>query len=282
MKTHYLFKSIVVLMAFSLIGCNKDEENSKNSGKLTTEDVSVNVKMDAISNDISEIAEDQLNVQSTARTENYHSVLPDCATVTTTVQGSTWTRVIDFGTTGCQYYNGAILRGQIIVSGSTNFDQSPYVWTYNFNNFYYNNILVEGTKTLSRSIQATNALSTPHPVVGIDLDLNITLPNGNTYSRVGTRTRELIEGYDTPLVFLDNVYRITGNWTTTGANSSHTSTITTPLRIEIACFYKLVSGVITINRNNHTAVLDYGNGHCDNTATISIDGGTPYTFTFRD
>ncbi|ESU29418.1 hypothetical protein FLJC2902T_08200 [Flavobacterium limnosediminis JC2902] len=280
MKTSNLLKSIVVITALSLIGCNKDQEENNDSGRLTTEDISANAKMDAISNDISEIAEDRLNTQSSARTANFQSILPDCASVTTTVSGNTWTSVINFGTTGCQYYNGAMLRGEIIVSGSTNFDQSPYVWTYNFNNFYYNDILVEGTKTLSRTVQATAALATPHPVVVIDLDLDITLPNGNEYSRVGTRTRELIEGYDTPLLFLDNVYQITGNWTTTGANSSHISTITTPLRVEIDCLHKLVSGVITITRNNHIAVLDYGNGNCDNTATIAMDGGAPYTFTF--
>ncbi|HSD13443.1 MAG TPA: hypothetical protein VLB74_02205 [Flavobacterium sp.] len=279
MNTTNFLKSIVLIMALSLIGCNKDEETG-NASQITTEDVNINSKIDAISNDISEIAEDQLNVQNTTGRENYHSILPDCATVTTTVNGNTWTSVVDFGTTGCQYHNGAMLRGQIIISGSTDFHQSPYVWTYNFNNFHYNNILVEGTKTLSRTIQATDALATPHPVVVIDLDLDITLPNGNTYSRTGTRTRELIEGYDTPLVFHDNVYRITGNWNTTGANSSYTSTITTPLRVEIGCTYKLVSGVLTINRNDHTAVLDYGDGHCDNMATISIDGGAPTSFTF--
>lgn len=279
MKTRNLFKSLILVMALSLIGCSKEDGENSNSERLTTEDISINAKMDAISNDISDIAEDQLNDQSSGRSP-YTSILPECATVTTTVNGNTWTRTIDFGTMGCQFYNGAILRGQIIISGSTNFEQSPYVWTYNFNNFHYDNILVEGTKTLSRTVQTTDAQSTPHPVVEIDLDLDITLPNGNTYTRTGTRTRELIEGYDTPLIFTDNVYLITGSWTTAGANSSYVSAISTPLRIEIDCHYKLVSGILILNRNNHNAVLNYGNGNCDNTATITIDGGVPTTFTF--
>lgn len=279
MKTRNLFKSLILVMALSLIGCSKEDGENSNSERLTTEDISINAKMDAISNDISDIAEDQLNDQSSGRSP-YTSILPECATVTTAVNGNTWTRTIDFGTMGCQFYNGAILRGQIIISGSTNFEQSPYVWTYNFNNFHYDNILVEGTKTLSRTVQTTDAQSTPHPVVEIDLDLDITLPNGNTYTRTGTRTRELIEGYDTPLIFTDNVYLITGSWTTAGANSSYVSAISTPLRIEIDCHYKLVSGILILNRNNHNAVLNYGNGNCDNTATITIDGGAPTTFTF--
>nr|WP_294936103.1 hypothetical protein [uncultured Flavobacterium sp.] len=279
MKTSTFFKSIALIATFAFLSC--EDDTSPDSGTLTSEDVSVNVKMDAISNDISEIAEDQLDQQSTARM-NHPSILPECATVTTVVSGNTWTRTIDFGTTGCEYHNGAMLRGQIIISGSTDFNQSPYVWTYNFSNFYYNNILVQGTKTLSRTVQATNYLSTPHPVVVIDLDLTITFPNGNVYDRTGTRTRELVEGYDTPLIFLDNVYLITGSWLTAGAHSSHLSTIDSnhPFRVEIDCHYKLVSGILTIARNNHTAVLDYGTGTCDNNATISIDGGTPVPFTF--
>lgn len=279
MKTAIL-KSLALIAVFAVASCSKDDSDS-GAAALTTDDVSVNAKMDAISNDISEIAEDQLDQQSASKM-NHPSILPECATVTTVVSGSTWTRTIDFGTTGCQYHNGAMLRGQIIISGSTNFSQSPYVWTYSFSNFYYNNILVEGTKTLSRTVQATNYLATPHPVVLINLDLTITFPNTNVYDRTGTRTRELIEGYDTPLLFHDNVYLITGSWSTVGTNSSHVSTISgaDPFRVEIDCQYKLVSGVLSIVRNNHTAVLDYGDGNCDNTATISIDGATPYTFTF--
>jgi len=277
MKTTTFIKSIALIAVFSFISCSKDDTTS-DSGKLTSDDVSVNAKMDAISNDITEIAEDQLAQQSETRM-NHLSILPDCATVTTVVNGNTWTRTISFGA-DCHYHNGALLQGEIIISGSTNFSQSPYVWTYNFNNFRYNGILVQGTKTLSRTVQATDLLSTPHPVVVIDLDLTITFPNGNTYDRTGTRKRELTEGYDTPLIFHDNVYLITGSWTTIGATNSHVSNITTPLRVEIACAYKLVSGVITISRNSHTAVLDYGAGTCDNNATISIDGGTPHAFTF--
>jgi hypothetical protein len=44
--------------------------------------------------------------------------------------------------------------------------------------------------------------------------------------------------------------------------------------------YGIVRGTVTITKPNHTAVLDYGEGTCDNIATLSIDGGaaTPFTF----
>ncbi|MCG2610726.1 hypothetical protein LZZ90_04315 [Flavobacterium sp. SM15] len=277
-------KSIALAAVITLVSCVKDE-GGDNPGNLSGEDVSISSRMDAISNDVSEIAEDQLAQQSAARMSgtsrmNPPSILPSCATVTTVVANNVWTSTIDFGTTGCQYYNGAILKGIIIVSGSTNFAQSPYTWTYNFNNFYYNNIKVEGTKVLSRVVQATSLLATPHPVVTIDLNLHFTFPNGNQYDRTGTRVRELVEGYDTPLVFNDNVYLVTGSWITAGSSSSHLTTILTPLRFVVACQYKLTEGSFKVERNSHTAVVNYGDGTCDNNATVSYDGGTPIAFTF--
>lgn len=280
MRTSTFIKSIALITTFSFISCTEEVTTGDTTSGLTSDDVSVNAKMDAITGDVTLIAENQLDEQNTGK--NHISILPECATVTTVVNGNTWTSTVDFGTTGCQFTNGhgAILRGQIIVSGSTDFAQSPYVWNYSFNNFYYDNILVEGTKTLSRTIQSTTANTTPHPVVVVDLDLHLTFPNGNEYDRTGTRTWELIVGYDTPLVFADNVYLATGSWTTVGEGTSSVSTVTTPLRFEISCSYRLVAGEIRVERNGHTADLNYGTGTCDNNATISIDGGTPYAFTF--
>lgn len=284
MKTGTFIKSIALAAAFTFVSCTKEDTVNNTGAGMTTEDVTVNAKMDAITGDVTLIAEDQRNHQNSEGRFNHLSILPECATVTTTVSGNVWTSVVDFGTTGCQFANGhgAVMRGQIIVSGSTDFAQSPYVWTYNFNNFYYDNILVEGTKTLSRTVESTTALATPHPIVDVDLDLHLTFPNGNEYDRDGIRTWELIVGYDTPLVFSDNVYIAYGNWTTVGEGSSFTSTIVpaTALRFEIPCQYRLVAGEITIVKNSHTAVVNYGTGTCDNNATISINGGTPYAFTF--
>jgi len=75
MKTTTFIKSIALIAVFSFISCSKDDTTS-DSGKLTSDDVSVNAKMDAISNDITEIAEDQLAQQSETRMNNF-SHFPD-------------------------------------------------------------------------------------------------------------------------------------------------------------------------------------------------------------
>ena len=120
------------------------------------------------------------------------------------------------------------------------------------------------------------ATSPSHPIVTMNMDMTATFPNGNSYTRVGQRIREIIEGFDTP-VFTDNIYRITGSWTTTFPNTTiQTSTITTPLIVKMSCILVnkplLVRGIITIVRNNNVATLDYGNGDCDNIAVFTLNG----------
>ncbi len=84
--------------------------------------------------------------------------------------------------------------------------------------------------------------------------------------------REWIEGQGTP-AWGDNVFLITGNGTFTKKNGSvYSAEVTKALRKELACKF-LVSGTIKLSRNENTAVLDYGDGACDDLATISINGG---------
>ncbi len=262
----------VIALGFS---CSKDEENNT----MTSEELTINAKMDEISDDVAKIAEDQAGIQQTLGrySETPESMLPPCATVTLVVTDNTWTRTVDFGTTGCAMPNGNVLKGQIIISGSTNFDQPSYVINYSFVNFYHNNIKIEGNRTVTRTLASTATLAAVHPVATMDINMTVTLPNGATHTRIGTRVREMIEGFDTPMVWQDNVFSITGSWTTTFPAGTKTSTITTPLRIRMNCPH-IVRGVIQVVRNDNTATIDFGDGTCDNLATLTINGNT-YTIT---
>lgn len=276
---------IVVLVVFT--ACEKDSETTPET--LTSDDALVNAKIDMASDDISNIA-DQLfdNVDGSTISyrgvNNDNAVFSNCATITRVpafgtpvAPGTQVTKTIDFGTTGCQLNNGNIVKGKIIISFVFQPTAVSHTVTYTFDNFYHNNIKFVGTKTFTRSLTAATATSAPHPIVVMLLDMTITMPNGDVYTRVGTRTRELVDGFNTPMVFADNIYKITGNWTTTHPNGTvQTATITTPLRARMSCLVVnkplLVLGVITFVKNGVTATLDYGNGDCDNTAVFTING----------
>ena len=267
-------------LAFSIFSCSKDD----NGSSISAADAATNAKIDIMNDDVSKIVEDQLTTsdgisgKTNQTVQTSEAFLPPCATVTRVpafgtviTPGTLITKTIDFGTTGCPLPNGNVLRGVIVVSFTYQSDATSHTITYTFQDFYHNAIKFNGTKTFTRVMTTSTANPNVHPIVTMNMDMTATLPNGDVITRVGQRVREIIEGYATA-IWLDNIYQITGEWTTTFPNGGiQTSTITSPLRIRMNC-PNIVRGVITIVRNDNTATLDYGDGECDNLATFTVNG----------
>lgn len=275
-------------MSFFTISCNKDNEEN---ATITADEASMNARIDIASDDVSGIVDGEFvatmdNNVSGKSNEVSATNLPLCVTITRVpaigtviTPGTLVTKTIDFGTTGCPMPNGNILKGKIIMSFTFSPGATSHTINYQFLNFYHNALKFDGNKSFTRMMSVATASSPSHPVVVMNMDMTVTFPNGNVLERVGTRTREIISGFNTPNVFLDNVYKVTGNWITTFPNTTvQTSTITTPLNVKMSCISVnkplLVSGVITFVRNNTTATLDYGNGDCDNLAVFTINGNS--------
>ena len=266
-------KNLVLGLALSMfiLSCSKDD-NSSPSSDLS--DAQVSTKIDMVTEDVAKIAEDQYALQvnqGAGKNDLETQDLPECATVTVQLTATTWTRTVVFD--NCTLPNGNVLDGTIIVSGSLNFDTPSHTISYSFVDFHHNNILIEGNRTIVRSLQSTATLTAVHPVANMTIDMTVTFPNGNVYQREGNRVREMIEGFSTPIIWMDNVFSISGSWSTTFPAGTRTSTITTPLRVEANCPH-IVSGVVTTVRNDNTATLNYGNGDCDNQATLTVNGNT--------
>ena len=172
--------------------------------------------------------------------------------------------------------NGNILKGKVILTFVYQPTATSHIVTCTFDNFYHNLRKIEGTKTYTRTMTAATAASPSHPLYVMNMNLTITLPDGRVLTRVGTRTSEIIAGYNTLTDWTDNVYSVTGNWTTTFPNTNtQTSTITSPIIVKLSCVptnSSLSQGIITFVRNSQTATLDYGNGDCDNLAVFTMNG----------
>lgn len=250
-------------------GCSKDDETTPGFN----EEARKSSMVDEVADDVAAIAEDQYNAQSMANRMQSEAVvpfLPECATVTTVVSGSTWQRTIDFGSTGCTLNNGNVVSGTIVVNGSLNFSAPSQTISYTFINFHHNNRLVEGNRTITHIPSNQNG----NPQSTISLDMTVTFADGTAVTRQGNRVREMVAGQATPHIFGDNEYSVTGAWTTTFPNAVHAATVTSPLHIKISCPH-IVSGILNITRNGNQLVFDYGSGTCDNDATLSVNGGAP-------
>lgn len=277
MKTKIIL--LVMFLSVLSIGCNKDNNSSKST--MSVEEATANVKIDIANDDVCKIVEDQLGEDdgiSGRGTTGTQDFLPACATVTrvpalgTVIEAGTLiTKTVDFGTTGCPLPNGNVLKGKIIITFTYQPSAISHTINYEFVGFYHNTVLYEGNKFFTRVMSEATATSPGHPVVTLNLDVTATFLNGKIYHRVGTRVREIVAGYETSILS-DNVYNVTGNWTTTFPNTTiQSSTITTPLVIKLNCA-NIVKGVITSTRNGNTATLDYGNGDCDNLAVFTFNG----------
>ncbi|MBC7494333.1 MAG: hypothetical protein H7221_04935 [Flavobacterium sp.] len=287
MKTTKILLALTLSVVF--FSCSKQDKDD--NVNFSPDEAQVNAKIDASNDDVSDIVEGQFDAtvanptsgKSTETAAVAATNLPACVNITRLpapgtpiTTGTLVTKTVDFGTTGCPMPNGNILKGKIIITFTFNPNATSHVINYEFVNFYHNAIKFDGNKTFTRTMTAATAASPSHPIVVMTMDMTATFPDGRVFARVGTRTREIIEGYSTP-IFSDNVYKITGSWTTTRPNTTlQTSTITTPLIVKMECIAQnkplIVTGVISFVRNNQTATLDYGNGVCDNLAVFTFNG----------
>ena len=274
-----------LFLSLLMVSCSKDKETENST--ITAEEAGINAKIDLASDDVSNIVENQYeNIDSNTlsyKTSNSEtSYFATCATIirvpafgTVITPGTEVTKTIDFSTSGCTLSNGNFVSGKIIISFIYEPSATSHTITYTFLNFYHNLIKYEGTKTFIITMSAPTA---GHPVVTMNMDMTATFPNGNVYTRVGQRISEIIEGFSTPS-WTDNIYQVTGSWTTTFPSTTiQTSTITTPLHIKMSCVAVnkplIVSGIISFVRNTNTASLDYGNGDCDNLAVFTLNGNS--------
>ncbi len=287
MKTNSFFKSIALIAIFSLASCSRDNGTTTTDTKLTGADVTANNKIDKASNDIADIAEDQyLQLPGAYRLSNaYTTILPSCATSVATVTSTSWTRTVTFN--NC-VFNGNTLTGQIIVSGSlplpnvATMATTGYTINYQFVNFTHNGIVFSGDRNITRKFASSSLLSTNHPIHIMDINMTATFPNGDVYTRVGSRTRECVANFGDGNLW-NNKYNFYQNITNTrpnGAQHVYSISVNNPLVVDMSCQYRVTGGVLTITGPSHSAVLNYGTGACDNSATYSIDGGTPVPFTF--
>lgn len=279
MKTKIFIIASYITVLFCT-GCDSSDKTSGDANLSSTNDqIAVDSKIDASIEDVSNIVEDQFSLQqnSTSRSsETTHPFLPSCAITTWTYADGTFTGSIDFGTAGCTLENGNVLKGKITLSFSGNFMSPQQTITYGFEGFYHNGIKIQGSRNITRTLTSTDLLAEVHPVLTNTLDLTVTFEDGTIYSRIGTRIKEMVAGYDTHDNWSDNVFLVTGNHITSAPNGdTWSSTIQTPLRYEMACQKSFpITGIVLKVNNGIETVVDYGTGECDNLATVTTDGVT--------
>lgn len=196
-----------------------------------------------------------------------------CATVTIDTVTVPHAITIDFGATNCVCNDGRNRRGKIILSYSGRYKDAGTVISISFNNYFVNDNQLTGTKKITN--QGLN--NSGNLVYKIEVNGSVVKANGaGTITWVSTRFREWTAGVNTPLVWNDDAYSITGTATgTIASGKSYTFSITKPIVRKMSCHY-IESGVIDITpEGKPTRTLDFGTTGCDANASVTILG---YTF----
>ena len=259
--------SFILLALFGLIAlqnCKKDKNTNAPSSTVSDDEAKEVVVSDAATDDILDMV-DLYGFNSSA---NRSHGLPSCVTQTIVRNGSSVVITWEFDANGCTMPNGNTYSGTVTITRDWDMAAHSISGSITFDQFYVNDLMIEGSSNFTREINAAG-----NPQITHDFDFTLTFPNGDTTSRSGTRTREWAEGFGTPS-HTDDVFLITGNSHIVRRNGVVLdAVIVTPLRREATCPY-FVSGTIEITKNGQTAVLDFGNGTCDDEATLTLPNGT--------
>jgi len=209
-----------------------------------------------------------------------------CATVTSTTSGSNTVVTINFGTTDCTCTDGRTRRGEIIVTypiGSWNTVGASR--TITFNNYYQNDNLIQGTKTVTyMGLNTSN-----QPYYNVVINGSVTYPSGKTVTVNWNRVRTWISGFTlsgtTPVWTSGIVYSISGSGNmvnSAGATVAVSIDSSTPLIFAFGCRWAEAGTITyTLTTDNKTRTVDFGanNGTytCHDSATVTFANGTQVT-----
>jgi hypothetical protein len=213
-----------------------------------------------------------------------------CFTVTivhTTANAFPVRVIIDFGTTGCTGPGGHIRRGKIITDYTNRLIIPGAMAVTTFDEFYIDDIKVEGTHKITNT-SSPNTVP-PHRQFTVEvIAAKLSKSNGNYTEWDSHKTITQTDGLNTPVMPLDDVFKIEGSSTGRTRRGNllvgWQSTITMPLMKKFTCRWIVQGRVRSIRANNTAnpweAILDFGNGTCDNQAVITING-IPYNITLH-
>lgn len=181
------------------------------------------------------------------------------------------TITVDFGD-GCKGIDGKVRKGSIIAIFTGPMKKPGSKVSVTFKGYSVDSFAIQGTQTIQNT-SSSNKLSW---TTGVLKGKITNTESGKWKEWEGKRVHTKIEGNGTPLYLGDDVYKISGN--ASGSNSkgnSWTSEIREPIIRKFTCKWR-VKGIVEIHRNAnpHAITLDYGDGSCDNKATVTYRGIT--------
>jgi hypothetical protein len=269
MRINILPLSILFSIVFLTFSCRRSVDDDV---ELDTSFTNNEIIAELSFEDIDKVADEVEFTQVVKSSPNTNITILGCGTVDTLrINGDTLQVTIDFGAQNCLGTDGKNRRGKLIVTRAGNyFSGDSYYREVHTEGYFVNDNGVE----LNRKITLSDTTLERHRIYLIAMEGTVTLANGNgEIRRVSDRRRTWFEGMETRLDKMDDAYKIEGSLSGTHTDGrTYVSTVAEPLYKRVSCDYT-EKGVLNFTPEGKvTRVIDFGNGECDNKATVSIGG----------
>jgi hypothetical protein len=194
--------------------------------------------------------------------------LSDCATIT--VSDSVYPKeiIIEYST-DCADSRHHTISGRIIITISDTLTKAGAEKTIEFEDLYIDSVKVEYLASYKNL--GTNAEN--QWVIAKTFEQTIAVDDSTTIVQSGSDTTTWEQGYETTDKGDDVFYKTGSGSININDTLAYSRTITTPLLYDRSCEY-ILSGVVELYKDSKTIIIDYGDGTCDNLATVTIDGTT--------
>ncbi len=197
-------------------------------------------------------------------------ILGACGNITNDTIASPHLLTIDFGSLNCSGADQKLRRGKVRVSYSGHSIDSGTVSQVSFINFYESNHRITGNITVTNN----GHNSSNHLNYSLNLSTKIFLTTSpDSISWNAQKNIEWIQGENTASTCNDDVYKITG--TSSGIifrGKSFSSSIVSGIQKQILCPPITIGNVSLTPQGKTSRVIDFGNGNCDLTVTVSLNG----------
>ncbi len=256
-------KSLIVVFALGLImtSCSEDQENPVNEAELSQTELRTILETDAVSGSVDSTLADLYASGNSQSGRN----APECYEVSYTESGFT------------AVFNNCVLNGTDNANGTVTVVYSTEPGTASFTatyvDFYVGDVKLNGSRTFAIIGDPNqNAIS-----FSVTSDMTAEFADGTVISENGSR--------EVTFTFGDSLetstYSISGSWELQVDQNEYAVTITSPLEGNLSCGY-LTSGTMEVNKNGLQVTVDFGDGTCDNIATIMYPNGATEDVTLGD
>lgn len=250
----------IIVAATIVTGCQKREVD--NETQSATDNADAEMRYSSVPTIVNQIGLDEEGVEKDA--------LGVCATVNITPSNSSdgypKTVEVDYGT-GCSDMDGRTRSGILNLVFSRPWSEDDVTVSVSFDNFVEGGVEYFGALSLTKSINASS-----NKVFTITLtDGRLVHSNGDVVEYETTRSIEQTAGITT-VDTSDDIYVLTGSAKgVSKAGRAFTTSITEPLKREMSCAY-IATGVFELTPDGlATRRVDFGDGTCDNMATVTIN-----------